>query len=112
MYVAQQQQGGVAQNVAAASQAAGVAAAQKSASWQGFKRGGAGGNKGQRPKAPPKPQQLHYCDVCKIRYLHSKHLFSLSFDTWHFQLRWPPDLPGAFRGAEAQEARGCHQNGS
>ncbi|ENN72171.1 hypothetical protein YQE_11227, partial [Dendroctonus ponderosae] len=66
MYVAQQQQGGVAQNVAAASQVAGVAAAQKSANWQGFKRGGAGGNKGQRPKAPPKPQQLHYCDVCKI----------------------------------------------
>lgn len=22
--------------------------------------------KTQKPKAPPKPQQLHYCDVCKI----------------------------------------------
>ncbi|XP_050313597.1 zinc finger RNA-binding protein 2 isoform X2 [Anthonomus grandis grandis] len=59
MYVAQQQ-GGVAAQSAAVSQAA-----QKPAGWQGFKRG-AGGNKGQRPKQPPKPQQLHYCDVCKI----------------------------------------------
>ncbi|CAG9768765.1 unnamed protein product [Ceutorhynchus assimilis] len=57
MYVAQQQQGGVAQNA--------QGNMQKSVGWQGFKRGG-GGNKGQRPKAPPKPQQLHYCDVCKI----------------------------------------------
>ncbi|KAL1489384.1 hypothetical protein ABEB36_014291 [Hypothenemus hampei] len=66
MYVAQQQGGSVAaQNVAAAASQAAVA--QKSAGWQqGFKRGGPGGNKGQRPKAPPKPQQLHYCDVCKI----------------------------------------------
>lgn len=58
MYVAQQQQGGVAAPTVAA-------AAQKGAGWQGFKRG-AGGNRGNRPKAPPKPQQLHYCDVCKI----------------------------------------------
>ncbi|XP_066138908.1 zinc finger RNA-binding protein isoform X4 [Euwallacea fornicatus] len=56
MYVAQQQGGGVP-----------AAATQKTtaAGWQGFKRG-AGGNRGNRPKAPPKPQQLHYCDVCKI----------------------------------------------
>ncbi|XP_011350172.2 zinc finger RNA-binding protein isoform X2 [Ooceraea biroi] len=40
-------------------------------SWQGcygrkgFGAGG-GGMKTMRPKQPPKPQQLHYCDVCKI----------------------------------------------
>lgn len=34
--------------------------------WQGYKKSG-GGAKNMRPKAPPKPQQLHYCDVCKIR---------------------------------------------
>lgn len=28
--------------------------------------GGGGGMKNMRPKQPPKPQQLHYCDVCKI----------------------------------------------
>ncbi|XP_078049629.1 zinc-finger protein 72D isoform X2 [Augochlora pura] len=39
-------------------------------SWQGYPRktfGAAGGAmKAMRPKQPPKPQQLHYCDVCKI----------------------------------------------
>lgn len=50
MYVAQQ--GGAAQ--------------QKSGGWQGYKKGGLGA-KNMRTKAPPKPQQLHYCDVCKIR---------------------------------------------
>ncbi|XP_068911926.1 zinc finger RNA-binding protein isoform X6 [Tenebrio molitor] len=49
MYVAQQ--GGAAQ--------------QKSGGWQGYKKGGLGA-KNMRTKAPPKPQQLHYCDVCKI----------------------------------------------
>ena len=27
---------------------------------------GAAASKAQKTKAPPKPQQLHYCDVCKI----------------------------------------------
>ncbi|XP_044263086.1 zinc finger RNA-binding protein isoform X1 [Tribolium madens] len=49
MYVAQQ--GGAAQ--------------QKTGGWQGYKKGGLGA-KNMRTKAPPKPQQLHYCDVCKI----------------------------------------------
>lgn len=53
MYVAQQ--GGAA-----------AAAQQKAAGgWQGYKKGV--GAKNLRAKAPPKPQQLHYCDVCKIR---------------------------------------------
>ncbi|KAK3870153.1 hypothetical protein Pcinc_024583 [Petrolisthes cinctipes] len=34
--------------------------------WQTFKKQGTVPNKTQKPKAPPKPQQLHYCDVCKI----------------------------------------------
>lgn len=50
MYVAQQSTG----------------AAQQKTGWQGYKKGGAAG-KNMRAKAPPKPQQLHYCDVCKIR---------------------------------------------
>lgn len=41
------------------------AAQQKAGGWQGYKKGL--GNKNMRTKAPPKPQQLHYCDVCKIR---------------------------------------------
>ncbi|KAB0802465.1 hypothetical protein PPYR_04651 [Photinus pyralis] len=40
------------------------AAQQKTNTWQGYKKGL--GNKNMRTKAPPKPQQLHYCDVCKI----------------------------------------------
>lgn len=32
--------------------------------WPGFKKGG--NPKAQRPKPQPKPQQLHYCEVCKI----------------------------------------------
>lgn len=40
---------------------------QKPGGWQGYKKGM--GNKNLRTKAPPKPQQLHYCDVCKIRYI-------------------------------------------
>lgn len=34
--------------------------------WQTFKKPGTMQTKTQKPKAPPKPQQLHYCDVCKI----------------------------------------------
>ncbi|CAD6225859.1 GSCOCG00005761001-RA-CDS [Cotesia congregata] len=38
--------------------------------WQGYGRKGFGaggsGMKSMRAKPPPKPQQLHYCDVCKI----------------------------------------------
>ncbi|CAH0552579.1 unnamed protein product [Brassicogethes aeneus] len=49
MYVAQQSGG----------------ATQQKAGWQGYKKGGIGA-KNMRTKAPPKPQQLHYCDVCKI----------------------------------------------
>lgn len=41
-------------------------AAQQKTGWQGYKKGGIGA-KNMRTKAPPKPQQLHYCDVCKIR---------------------------------------------
>jgi zinc finger RNA-binding protein len=35
--------------------------------WQ-YKKGSLGGQPGKlnKPKQPPKPQQLHYCDVCKI----------------------------------------------
>lgn len=48
-------------------QQGGAAAAQQKAAggWQGYKKGI--GAKNLRAKAPPKPQQLHYCDVCKIR---------------------------------------------
>ncbi|XP_056642994.1 zinc finger RNA-binding protein isoform X2 [Diorhabda sublineata] len=49
MYVAQQSGG----------------AQQKTGAWQNYKKAGIGA-KSIRPKAPPKPQQLHYCDVCKI----------------------------------------------
>lgn len=55
MYVAQQGGGGggpVQQKIAPGG-------------WQGYKKGL--GAKNMRAKAPPKPQQLHYCDVCKIR---------------------------------------------
>ncbi|CAG9863794.1 unnamed protein product [Phyllotreta striolata] len=38
---------------------------QKAGGWQNYKKTGIGG-KNIRTKAPPKPQQLHYCDVCKI----------------------------------------------
>ncbi|KAJ8980347.1 hypothetical protein NQ317_019234 [Molorchus minor] len=47
-------------------QQSGGAAQQKTGGWQGYKKGGLGA-KNMRAKAPPKPQQLHYCDVCKIR---------------------------------------------
>lgn len=37
-------------------------------SWPPYRKGGPGGhgNKVSRPKQPPRPQQLHYCEVCKI----------------------------------------------
>ncbi|GLV44025.1 Zinc-finger protein at 72D [Carabus blaptoides fortunei] len=54
MYVAQQSTG--------ATQSSGG----KSGNWQGYKKGSGAGGKNMRPKPPPKPQQLHYCDVCKI----------------------------------------------
>ena len=50
------------------SQPATAVAAVKTAgnTWQTFKKPGTVQGKSQKPKAPPKPQQLHYCDVCKI----------------------------------------------
>ncbi|XP_018334589.1 zinc finger RNA-binding protein [Agrilus planipennis] len=45
-------------------QQSGNAAQQKPGGWQGYKKGI--GAKNMRTKAPPKPQQLHYCEVCKI----------------------------------------------
>ncbi|XP_076034745.1 zinc-finger protein 72D isoform X2 [Oratosquilla oratoria] len=49
-------------------QAAPPATAVKAATntWQTFKKASTVQGKTQKPKAPPKPQQLHYCDVCKI----------------------------------------------
>lgn len=49
-------------------QPAAAAAAVKPAAntWQTFKKASTVPGKTQKPKAPPKPQQLHYCDVCKI----------------------------------------------
>ncbi|XP_071542309.1 zinc finger RNA-binding protein [Panulirus ornatus] len=47
--------------------AAAVAAVKTTGNtWQTFKKTGAMPGKTPKPKAPPKPQQLHYCDVCKI----------------------------------------------
>ncbi|CAG9864119.1 unnamed protein product [Phyllotreta striolata] len=37
----------------------------KPGGWQNFRKAGLGA-KNIRTKAPPKPQQLHYCEVCKI----------------------------------------------
>lgn len=48
-------------------QTTGAPAATKPATgtWQVYKKGPVG-VKLPKPKQPPKPQQLHYCDVCKI----------------------------------------------
>ncbi|KAH8343485.1 hypothetical protein KR059_011528 [Drosophila kikkawai] len=58
MYVAQQHQGGPQKPNGGAN------------SWYQRKMGptipGAPALRGMRPKAPPRPQQLHYCEVCKI----------------------------------------------
>ncbi|KDR24131.1 Zinc finger RNA-binding protein, partial [Zootermopsis nevadensis] len=66
MYVAQQAQTGAATGAATAA-TANTGAAKSTGSWQGYKKGPIpGGMKTMKPKQPPKPQQLHYCDVCKI----------------------------------------------
>ncbi|CAH1971369.1 unnamed protein product [Acanthoscelides obtectus] len=68
MYVAQQAGQTGAAAAAAAAQGGAAIAQQKvqggGGGWQGYKKGI--GAKNLRAKAPPKPQQLHYCDVCKI----------------------------------------------
>lgn len=45
-----------------------VAAVAASAAWTGntFTKKAPFQNKTLRPKQPPKPPQIHYCDVCKI----------------------------------------------
>lgn len=45
-----------------------VAAVAATAAWSGspFAKKPAFQNKQLRPKQPPKPPQIHYCDVCKI----------------------------------------------
>ncbi|KAH8380266.1 hypothetical protein KR009_009750 [Drosophila setifemur] len=59
MYVAQQHQGGPGQKPNGGAN-----------NWYQRKMGpnipGAPAMRGMRPKAPPRPQQLHYCEVCKI----------------------------------------------
>ncbi|XP_037805269.1 zinc finger RNA-binding protein [Lucilia sericata] len=62
MYVAQQQQPGTG-NPAKSNGSAGA-----SGNWPPYRKGGPGGpgNKVSRPKQAPRPQQLHYCEVCKI----------------------------------------------
>ncbi|XP_063310030.1 zinc finger RNA-binding protein isoform X2 [Pelobates fuscus] len=49
-------------------QAAAVAAAAATAAWTGtnFTKKAPFQNKQLKPKQPPKPPQIHYCDVCKI----------------------------------------------
>lgn len=34
--------------------------------WKNYNKGGVGAGAARRPKPPPKAQQLHYCDVCRI----------------------------------------------
>ncbi|XP_023712722.1 zinc finger RNA-binding protein isoform X2 [Cryptotermes secundus] len=66
MYVAQQAQTGAGTGAAAAV-TTNTGTAKSTSSWQGYKKGPmSGGMKTMKPKQPPKPQQLHYCDVCKI----------------------------------------------
>lgn len=62
MYVAQQQQPGSG-NPAKSNGSAGA-----SSNWPPYRKGGPGGpgGKSSRPKQAPRPQQLHYCEVCKI----------------------------------------------
>lgn len=60
MYVAQQQQP-VAGNAGKPNGSVG------STNWPPYRKGGPGGAGGKsRPKQAPRPQQLHYCEVCKI----------------------------------------------
>lgn len=63
MYVAQQQQNTKASNVQQTGGGGG------SGGWQGYKKNLSGGGMPPykpRTKPPPKPQPIHYCDVCKI----------------------------------------------
>lgn len=48
--------------------AAAAAAAAATAAWTGttFTKKAPFQNKQLKPKQPPKPPQIHYCDVCKI----------------------------------------------
>ncbi|XP_047096715.1 zinc finger RNA-binding protein isoform X1 [Schistocerca piceifrons] len=70
MYVAQQAQTGSAAAGTATGATAAVATntgvAKPAGTWQGYKKPVPGGVKTMKLKQPPKPQQLHYCDVCKI----------------------------------------------
>lgn len=60
MFVAQQQGGTVATAAAKPNGSAGN-------SWKAYRGGQAGATgRGGRPKPPPRPTQLHYCEVCKI----------------------------------------------
>ncbi|XP_026740930.1 zinc finger RNA-binding protein isoform X3 [Trichoplusia ni] len=34
--------------------------------WKNYNKSGVGAGQARRPKPPPKAQQLHYCDVCRI----------------------------------------------
>jgi zinc finger RNA-binding protein len=82
MYVAQQAQTGAGAGAAAAV-TTNTGTAKTTGSWQGYKKGPIpGGMKTMKPKQPPKPQQLHYCDVCKIScagpQVNIKNYFSLT----------------------------------
>ncbi|KAL9696497.1 hypothetical protein quinque_016076 [Culex quinquefasciatus] len=64
MYVAQQQQNTKTSNVVGGQQSGGGGGG-----WQGYKKNIPGGGMmpyKPRNKPPPKPQPIHYCDVCKI----------------------------------------------
>lgn len=68
MYVAQQAQTGTAAagtNTGAIGAVATNTGVAKAATYQ-YKKPMPGGMKTMKLKQPPKPQQLHYCDVCKI----------------------------------------------
>lgn len=62
MYVAQQQQPG------GGNQAKSNGTTSGPGNWPIYRKGGpaGAGNKTPRPKQVPRPQQLHYCEVCKI----------------------------------------------
>lgn len=65
MYVAQQQQ----QNTKPGNAVGGQQSGGGGGGWQGYKKNmGGGGMLPYKPrnKPPPKPQPIHYCDVCKI----------------------------------------------
>nr|CAD7458403.1 unnamed protein product [Timema tahoe] len=64
MYVAQQAQTGTVTGTTVATPT-NTATSKPAGSWQGYKKGPMS-NFRMKPKLPPKPMQLHYCDVCKI----------------------------------------------